>query len=158
LDLKDGVALKPVKCPFADQALSGKIKGKDWTTYQGYHHTDHSIRNEFFDGREQPDRSRGQYLLDFSYIAGGADGENRELMDGIIVDKAYMDCDIGPAAEWRFMKPPEKAPLGPKGEEETPIQAESGDRPRLDRPPEEDAKITSALNECRKWLEAEIVL
>src|SRR5262249_10135054 len=133
-DLKDGIPLKHVACPFGSpQTLSEKIKGKDWTTYQGYHHTDHSIRNEFFDGREHPDRSRGQYLLDFSYIGGGVNGENKELMDGVVIDRKYLDCDIGPVEEWRFMKSSEKTAI-PRQPEESPIQAESGERLRFERP------------------------
>jgi len=153
LDLEKGLPFKAVKCPFANlETLPSKIKGKDWTTYQGFHHTDHSIRGEFFDGREKPDRVRGAYLLDFSYIAGGADGENKELMDGVAVDEKFVDCDLGSVDSWRFAKPAK--PI----EEETPIGAGSGTSRQHVRPAEEDAKINAALAECKKWLESDMSL
>jgi hypothetical protein len=157
VELNDGVPLKSIKCPFANpQAISDQIKNKDWTTYRGYHHTDHSIRSEFFDGREKPDRSKGPYLLDFSYIAGGEDGENKELMDGVIIDNEFVDGDLGAVEQWRFAQA-EKIPLPVSGED-VPIRTESGVPQPPERPPEEDAKIKAALGECRKWLETEIIL
>lgn len=154
LGLNNSNPHKSVACPFrAPESLPPKIKAKDWTTYQGYHHTDHSIRAEFFDGRENPDRSRGAYLLDFSYIAGGADGENKELMDGVVVDKAFLDADLGPVEEWRLARPATKAPKDPD-DEEAPVSADTETKPT--RPPEEDQKIRNALAECREWLQASI--
>ncbi|HEY3852963.1 MAG TPA: hypothetical protein VGO67_01060 [Verrucomicrobiae bacterium] len=154
LELNNGASRKSMACPFRSlQALPEKIKGKDWTTYAGYHHTDHSIRGEFFDGRENPDRSRGPYFLDFSYIAGGDGGENRELMDGIVVEQAFLDSDLGPVEEWRFAKPLTKVPL--VGEEETPISADAVRTPH--RPVEEDQKIRRALAVCDEWLQSEII-
>lgn len=160
LELNDGTPVKPLKCPFSNpQTLPEKIRGKDWTTYQGYHHTDHSIRSEFFDGRENPDRSRGQYLLDFSYIGGGLAGENMELMDGVVVDKKFVDEDLGPVEEWRFAKPIAVVPQREPGEEE-PIASDAGKRmqfrPKLERPMDEEMKITAALKECENWLKTEI--
>lgn len=157
--LNDGKPHKPMACPFRNpQSLPDTIKGKDWTTYQGYLHTDHSVRAEFFDGRENPDRTKGMYLLDFSYIAGGTDGENRELMDGLPVDHTFVDADIGPVEEWRFAKPITKTPLPGPSEEEPPIATDSriDSKPLPERPAEEESRITIALAECRKWLETNI--
>lgn len=137
IDLNNGAARKPTKCPFSNpDALPASIKGKDWTTYQGFHHTDHSVRAEFFDGRQSPDRSRGQYLLDFSYITGGTEGENFELMEGIVVDKKTVDQEIGRTEDLRFNKPMAKASTG--------------------RPRAEERKITAALKECKRWLKEKV--
>jgi hypothetical protein len=141
LDLVENSPMKSASCPFSDpQKLSEKIKGKDWTTYEGYHHTDHSVRAEFFDGREIPDRSRGPYFMDFSYIAGGSVGENMELMDGLAVDVKTVYEDIGDPSEWRFAKPMAKA-----GREKT-----------LLRPRKEALRIAAALRICGKWLHRRI--
>jgi hypothetical protein len=144
IDLENGASFKSTQCPFGDiERLPGQIKGKDWTTYKGFHHTDHSIRGEFFDGREAPDHSRGEYFLDFSYIGGGGEGENRQLMDGEIVDQATIESDIGSGDEWRFAKPRAKATLS------RPLQADP-------RPAEHDRKILVALAQCRKWLKTPV--
>ncbi len=158
LPLTNGAPHKPTGCPFRNpQAVPEKIRDKDWTTYAGYHHTDHSIRAEFFDGREDPDRSRGPYLMDFSYIAGGGEGENKELMDGIVVEKAFLDADLGPVEEWRFGKPIPKPPPREPGEEEVPVGVD-GKEIHPTRPAEAERKISAALAECKKWLETPIPL
>lgn len=129
-------AEKKMKCPFAKpDAVPEALKGKDWTGYRGFHHTDHSVRDEFFDGRETPDRSRGAYMLDFSYIGGEGEGENAELMNGVVVGSDVVEKDIGSPEEWRFDKPAAKAGR---------------------RPQDEEAKILAALKQCREWLDSKI--
>jgi len=141
LDLHGNAPVKPFKCPFANpEAVSEKIKGKDWTTYQGHHHTDHSVRAEFFDGREAPDRSQGAYLLDFSYIGGGENGENMELMNGVPVDPESVYRDVGNVDEWRLAKP----------------LAKTGLKQFASRPRNDARKIAAALRECDKWLRSRI--
>lgn len=144
LDLNANKPVKSVKCPFANpEAVADKIKGKDWTTYQGYHHTDHSVRAEFFDGRENSDRSRGPYLMDFSYIGGGDAGENMELMNGIVVDENELFEELGPVEDWRFAKPLAKAALQPS---------------RRRRPKKDELRIAAALKLCNRWLRSRIRL
>lgn len=136
VDADETEVTKKMKCPFSNpDALPGELKGRDWTRYQGYHHTDHSVRDEFFDGRETPDRSRGPYRLDFSYIGGGGGGENAELMDGVIVGEEAVERDIGTSEEWRFDKPTAKAGM---------------------RPEVESRKISKALSLCQEWLNSKI--
>ena len=49
IELDEGKTEKPHQCPFAKPEITSrlKLKGKDWTTYSGTHHTDHSIRASF---------------------------------------------------------------------------------------------------------------
>lgn len=141
VDLNGKPPMKPMECPFSNpENLKGDIKGKDWTTYQGFHHTDHSIRAEFFDGSDAPDRSRGPFLLDFSYISGNGSGENVELMEGNVVPLKSVIRDIGKFEEWRFAKPLAKA----------------GIKKIPSRPQNEAAKISSALKRADAWLRTRV--
>jgi hypothetical protein len=134
LDLKEGKPMKSHECPFAKpESLSAQIKGKDWTTYSGSHHTDHSIREEFFDQRDLPNRDRGEYLLDFMYLAGAEQGENAELTNGVPIDEKDVVRDIGSPNTWRLRKPPRYA-VSP-------------------RSLEVEGQIQRLLSVCRQWLE-----
>lgn len=134
LELRDGKPLKSHGCPFADpKTLPERLKEKDWTTYSGSHHTDHSIRREFFDQRPAPDRERGDYLLDFVYLAGAVDGENAELTTGVPVSEAEVFQDVGKPESWRRRKP---------------AQFES-----LARSSEADRQIEKALAICKQWFQ-----
>lgn len=133
IDLREGKSQKTMICPFGDpEKLPVPLIGKDWTTYAGNHHTDHSVRMEFFDQRERPDRMRGEYLMDFAYIAGDQNNENVELMNGVPVSEEEIHRDIGTPDSWRYLKP----------------MRFSGEQ----RPRDEDTRITNALAICRDWL------
>jgi hypothetical protein len=135
LELRDGKPFKPHECPFANPvALPDRLKGKDWTTYSGSHHTDHSIREEFFDQRAVPNRDRGDYLLDFMYLAGAVEGENAELTNGVPVLEDEVERDIGGRDTWRRKKP--QARFAPPA-----------------RPREAEEQIQKALSICKKWLD-----
>ena len=41
-----------IACPLT--TVPGQLAGKDWTKYDGYLHTDHAIRDEFFEDRGTP--------------------------------------------------------------------------------------------------------
>src|SRR5258706_16401362 len=55
-----------VDCPLA--SVPGPLEGKDWTRYEGLLHTDHAIRAEFFNDREEAPTSSKPYLMDFTYL------------------------------------------------------------------------------------------
>lgn len=134
LDLSEDKPLKPHECPFANRDnLPEKLKGKDWTTYSGSHHTDHSVRAEFFDQHHVPDRDRGDYLLDFTYLAGAPEGENAELTNGVPVSEEEVFRDIGSPDKWRRRRPVRYA--------------------YLPRPREAEIQIQNALSVCKEWLE-----
>jgi hypothetical protein len=139
LDLRDNRPFKSFTCPFGNpQAAPAMLKGKDWTTYRGSHHTDHSIREEFFDGHAAPDRARGDHMLDYSYIAGAADRENAELMNGVSISEEEVFRDIGNPKDWRRRKPVRFAAM---------VSRFTAAR----RPHEEEKKISKALSR-REWL------
>jgi hypothetical protein len=134
LELQDNKSLKAHPCPFTNpDKLPEKLRRKDWTTYSGNHHTDHSVRAEFFDQRVAPDRARGEYLLDFTYIAGGAEGENAELTNGVVVSEEEVLKDIGSPDTWRRKKPARYA-----------ISS---------RPRSAEIEIERALSICRSWFD-----
>ncbi len=63
----DGEALaRGVRCPFEKTPRS--LEGKDWTRYEGWLHTDHAVREEFFVERERPATAERPYLMDFTYL------------------------------------------------------------------------------------------
>jgi hypothetical protein len=134
LQLREGKPLKAHACPFPDlNKVPERLQGKDWTTYAGSHHTDHSVRTEFFDQREIPDRDRGDYLLDFTYLAGGTEGENAELTSGVAVTEEEVYQDVGGPETWRRRKPAKFA---------------ASVRPR-----DAEIQIEKALSICKSWLD-----
>ena len=134
MDLQNGRPLKPHKCPFLKpESLPERLQGKDWTTYSGAHHTDHSVRGEFFDQHPAPDRDRGDYLLDFMYIGGATEGENAELTNGVPVSKEAVFADIGTPETWRRRKPAKCAAVS--------------------RPREAEVQIQNALSVCKEWFD-----
>jgi hypothetical protein len=137
VDLAAGKPRIPMECPFSQSAkLPPILQGKDWTTYTGFHHTDHSVRKEFFDQRESPDTSQ-EYLLDFTYIAGADAGENAELMNGIPVTIEEIEKDIGTTTQWRFAKP-------------------AGILSFPSRPADAESIILRALAISDEWLESDV--
>jgi hypothetical protein len=134
LDLQDGKPLKQHECPFSSaDKIHERLRGKDWTTYSGSHHTDHSVRAEFFDQHTAPDRDHGEYLLDFTYLSGDSEGENAELTNGVSVTKDEMLKDVGSPDSWRRKKPARYA-ISP-------------------RPPDAEIEIEKALSICRTWFD-----
>lgn len=132
LDLNAGTPFKPMACPFSSpEKLPEALRGKDWTTYSGSHHTDHSVRAEFFHQSPTPDHSRGDYLLDFMYVAGTSQLENIELMRGVPITESDLFDDIGAPETWRYKKPAVYA---------------------APQRPDADAAIAKALSICKAWL------
>jgi hypothetical protein len=134
IDLKDNQPRRKSECPFADpQKLPADLRGKDWTGYNGWLHTDHSVRAEFFDQHNAPDRKKGEYILDFTYIAGSRAGEDNELMNGVDVSLDELYSEIGQPEDWRF-------------------DSSSVPRDFSPRPADQELKINEALAVCRSWL------
>jgi hypothetical protein len=56
-------------CPYREVAGDSQIRDKDYHTYDGWYHTDHTVRSDFFrsfDGTRPADVSRKE--LDFTYL------------------------------------------------------------------------------------------
>jgi hypothetical protein len=102
-------------CPFKNTPPA-RIEGKDWTAYEGHLHTDHSVRVEFFAGRDKPPTARTPYLMDLTYLFDRSEKDHAEFMQGVpftdeqVYEKVGTpDTWMGPYARIR----PATAPGGP---------------------------------------------
>jgi hypothetical protein len=120
-------------CPFSNPAaLPAILQNKDWTTYAGFHHSDHSVRDEFFLGKEAPLNLNQPFLIDFSYIYSRDKAEDLELMDGVAVSDEDLYREIGRPDEWRRSSPRERERI-------------------TSRPESAVREIHEALQLCRQW-------
>jgi hypothetical protein len=120
-------------CPFSGKSpLPAALQNKDWTTYAGLHHSDHSVREEFFSEKEHPLNMNQPFLIDFSYIYAREKQEDSDLMDGILVSAEEVYADIGNPDEWRRAAPLQRSRA-------------------VERPDEKVREINEALMLCRRW-------
>jgi hypothetical protein len=103
-NLQGSEPFKRSTCPFGGAPpRDDRVKGKDWTTYEGYLHTDHSIREEFFnpddDGR--PARGGRTWLMDFTYIYDTRLADYVKFMAGQLVSEEEVFAELGQPEEWR---------------------------------------------------------
>src|SRR5207247_1243802 len=85
--LRDLVSGKPMKgspCPFAGN-IPSTLQGKDWTVYVGVLHTDHAIRDEFFQDRPTPSTRSKPYFNDFTYLHDKRESDFVKFMEGVRV-------------------------------------------------------------------------
>ena len=139
IDVVQGRPHKPLPCPFHDPSkVPPKLVNKDWTTYEGYLHTDHGIRSEFFqetrDGR--PPTLTKPWIMDFAYIFNKADPDWVKFMGGRLISEKEVYAVTGDPSEWRVRS----------------------DGPPLERSPETVARITAALRRCEGWALSPAVL
>lgn len=106
VELQGGAPMKAIACPFASSSkLPERIQGKDWTTYQGVLHTDHSIRAEFFDLDDKPPLRARPWLMDFTYIYDKAQQDYVRFTRGQLISEEEVFREIGPPGEWRTLSP-----------------------------------------------------
>jgi len=104
MDLTNGVPLKSVACPFAKpDKLPDRVRQKDWTTYQGVLHTDHSVRDEFLQPEAKPPLRARPFLMDFTYIYDRTQQDYVRFMRGQLVSEEEVFHEIGPPGEWRTL-------------------------------------------------------
>jgi hypothetical protein len=104
MDLTNGLPQKSVACPFATpDKLPDRIRQKDWTTYQGVLHTDHSVRDEFFQSDAKPPLRARPFLMDFTYIYDRSQQDYIRFMRGQLVSEEEVFHEIGPPGEWRTL-------------------------------------------------------
>jgi hypothetical protein len=99
-DLVDGKPLKNVACPFGGP-IPKQLQGKDWTTYEGLLHTDHSIREEFFLDDDEPPTVARPYLMDFTYLYDKRQADYLNFMAGGRFSPEEVFKEIGDPSEWR---------------------------------------------------------
>ena len=100
LDMRGGVPVHPVNWRDSPPLpLSQDHKDKDCGTYEGYLHTDHSVRAEFFQPEECPVHKQSPYQMDFTYIFDTGAVDNLEFMVGEPVSEADVVAELGPIGE-----------------------------------------------------------
>lgn len=80
--------------------VPSRLADKDWTKYEGYLHTDHAIREEFFQDRVVPPTIERPYLMDFSYIFDASQRDFAEFSSGRSFTEEQVYAEIGKPEEW----------------------------------------------------------
>jgi hypothetical protein len=80
--------------------VPGRLKGKDWTKYDGYLHTDHAIREEFFNDRETPPTLDRPYIMDFTYIFAEGQADFADFSGGRPFTNDEVYAEIGRPEDW----------------------------------------------------------
>ena len=75
--------------------VTTSLEGKDWTRYEGYLHTDHAVREEFFQDREIAPTRNKPYLMDFTYLFDQNQSDFKEFSDGRLFTEADVYAEIG---------------------------------------------------------------
>ena len=124
----DGQALvRRVRCPFAKTPRS--LEGKDWTRYEGWLHTDHAVREEFFVGGDGPATVKRPYLMDFTYLYD----EGEEDFEAFTAGRRFADdevwAEIGRPEEWSHRR----------------------GRGDVGRAIEKSSEVAAQLETCRGW-------
>jgi hypothetical protein len=87
-----------IPCPL--NSVPSQLAGKDWTKYEGYLHTDHAIRDEFFEDRETPPTIERPYIMDFTYIYAKDQQDFTEFSGGKPFTEEQVYAEIGRPEEW----------------------------------------------------------
>jgi hypothetical protein len=119
-------------CPL--EKLPAQLAGKDWTKYEGLLHTDHAVREEFFDGRSEPVTSHKPPLMDFTYLYDSTQPDFTEFSAGRVFTEEDVFADIDSPEHWTHRK---------------------GASPRIERTGEQAAEVAELLDRCLKWEEIE---
>ena len=116
-----------IACPMS--RVPKPLKDKDWTRYEGVLHTDHAIREEFFQDREVAPTASKPYLMDFTYLYDEKQDEFGEFTGGIPFPAEEIFAEIGRPEDWTH-----------RG---------SGANPT--RTVDETAEIAKLMHACRNW-------
>lgn len=77
-----------------------RLEGKDWTKYEGYLHTDHAVREEFFQDRDIPPNINRPYVMDFTYIFDQSQPDFAEFTGGKPFTEDEVFIEIGRPEDW----------------------------------------------------------
>jgi hypothetical protein len=131
LGLRDGKPLVDrLSCPLSP--VPKQFEGKDWTKYEGSLHTDHAVREEFFDGRATPLTERKPPLLDFTYLYDGLQTDYTNFIAGQVFGQNEVFADIGRPESWSHR---------------------GGDQAKLERTDDQAAEVVALLTKCLRWEE-----
>jgi hypothetical protein len=97
--LEDGKpAIPEIASPLSK--TPAKLEGKDWTKYEGYLHTDHAVREEFFRDRPVPPTIGKPYRMDFTYIYAQNEADFTEFTAGRPFTEDEVYAEIGQPNDW----------------------------------------------------------
>jgi hypothetical protein len=131
LDLKEGMPIVArLPCPI--ESVPGQLQGKDWTKYEGLLHTDHAVREEFFDGRAEPLTKHKPPLMDFTYLYDSTQADFTDFTGGRIFTEDEVFADIDRPEHWSHR---------------------DGEYTKIERTDEQAAEVAELLDRCLKWEE-----
>jgi len=87
-----------IACPLAK--VPSQLANKDWTKYEGYLHTDHAVREEFFQDRDIPPTIERPYIMDFTYIYAKTQQDFEEFSKGKAFTNEQVYAEIGRPEDW----------------------------------------------------------
>lgn len=128
LDAEGRSIVARLPCPL--EKIPAQLAGKDWTKYEGLLHTDHAVREEFFDGRTEPLTAHKPPLMDFTYLYDAAQPDFTDFTAGRLVAESEVFADIDSPENW--------------------THRDTG-RVSMERTAAEEAEVVRLLNECAKW-------
>jgi hypothetical protein len=115
-------------CPL--KTVPAQLKGKDWTKYEGLLHTDHTVREEFFDERGEPPTTLKPHLMDFTYLYDKSQEEFINFTAGKPITEDEVFADIGSPEIWTHR---------------------AGEYRKMPRTPEQTADVAQLLHACYQW-------
>lgn len=116
-----------ISCPI--YKVPATLEGKDWTRYEGLLHTDHAVREEFFQDREVAPTASKPYLMDFTYLYDEKQSDFEDFSRGKPFPVEAIYTEIGRPEDWSH-----RPGLGSKARSE-----------------EQAALVAKQLLACRKW-------
>ena len=87
-----------IACPFS--SVPEVLKGKDWTRYEGVLHTDHAVREEFFQDRKVAPTASKPYLMDFTYLYDENQVDFKEFTGGKPFPAEEVFAEVGRPEDW----------------------------------------------------------
>lgn len=102
LDANGSPLVPNVDCPLSP--VPAILRGKDWTRYEGLLHTDHAVRAEFFDGRDEAITAAKPYLMDLTYLYDRSQADFVNFMAGVRVSEEEVYRETGRPETWATRK------------------------------------------------------
>jgi hypothetical protein len=128
-----GVPLKPFTWTKATKPVdSARLEEYDPGNYEGYLHTDHAVRLEFFNPDMAPAHKEEPYAMEFSYIFDPGNEDHRKFVVGVEATPEEVEAELGKVDDLQFA-------------------AAAGSGMKAVPPDPVSDQIEDALNKCREW-------
>jgi|SRR5579862_681946 len=97
--------VEDVACPVAKDRMQAKLLGKDWTTYEGYLYSDHSVRREFFRIDPEPPKQLVErpWAENFTYLYDPQTKDHARFIAGEVVSAQEIRDVLGDRREWQIL-------------------------------------------------------